>query len=133
MAEGVAVDGVGRIGIEVHVEILLDIGRPVDFFGKGRGAGIIVLKGRRIVGFDQILALGIIDIRYEVKIGFGMFERPAVIEIAGHAIGAVEVDVGGAVAAFDGGGDSVLDIVDRSTGIEGSEQYMVIRRIEGLV
>ena len=119
MAEGVTVDRIRRVGTEVHVEILLDIGCPVDFFGKGRGPGIIVLKtGGRIAGFDEVLALGIIDVRNEVKVGFGMFEGPAIIEIAGHAIGAVEVDVGGAVAAFDGGGDLILDIVDCGAGVK---------------
>ena len=82
---------------------------------------------------DQGLALGIVDIRDQVKIRFRMFQRPAVIEIAGHIIRAVEVDIGSAVTAFAGGDQLILDIVDCCTGIEGSEQYMVIRRVEGLV
>lgn len=35
----VLVDGIGRRGAEVHVEILFDIGGPVDLFGKGGGTG----------------------------------------------------------------------------------------------
>ena len=68
----------------------------------------------------------IIDVGNEVEVGLGMFQRPAVIEIAGHAVGAVQVDEGGAVPAFCGGGDLTLDIVDRCAGVKGSEQHVVI-------
>jgi len=56
--ERILVDGIGRSGAEVHVEILLDIGGPVDLFGEGGGPGIIVLitHGRQF-GIDEVLAL----------------------------------------------------------------------------
>jgi len=133
-SQAIPVDGVGRGGAEVHVEVLSDIGCPVHFFGEGGRPAIVVLvtDGRQF-GIDEVLALRIIDVGDQVEVGLGMFEGPAVVEIAGYAVGAVEVDIRGAVAAFGGWDNFILDIVDRCAGVQGSEQHMVIRWIEGLV
>jgi len=134
IAKAVPVDGVGRGGAEVHVEVLFDIGRPVHLFRESGGPGKIVLKAYgRFIGINEVLAPGIIDIRNEIEVGFGVFELPSVIEIAGYAVGAVQIGIGGTVSAFGSGSDLILDIVDRCAGVEGGEQHMVIRRIKGLI
>ena len=67
-----------------------------------------------------------------------MFERPAVVEITGYVIGSVEVDIGGAVAAFGGGRISfwisltvvlALTVANRTWLFEGLNDWYNIRRL----
>jgi hypothetical protein len=69
----------------------------------------------------KVLTLAVIDVGGEIKVGFGMLQDYPIVEIAGYAIGAVQVDISRTVTALGRRYNLALDVVDSGRSIEGSK------------
>ena len=126
-------DIIGTDRTEVHVEVLLDIRCPGDGLRQCGIPGIVVQKVGRGGGAHQGLALCVVDIADKIQVGFWFFQGEAIVEITADIIGAVEIHIGGGLAAFGIGRQCALDVVDGGACVDRGEYDILRSGVKGRI